>query len=109
MNIAGRCDTRAYESCQRRVPLLVSAFERACGLTDARGKFIPCMSSWKHKLDRNPSQPGLTLIYASALSRASRARSSHLHASSCSPSPESVSYTHLRAHETPEHLVCRLL
>src|SRR5678815_4749314 len=23
--------------------------------------------------------------------------------------PESVSYTHLRAHETPEHLVCRLL
>src|SRR5678816_1744655 len=24
-------------------------------------------------------------------------------------SPRSVSYTHLRAHETPEHLVCRLL
>eukprot|EP00658_Telonema_sp_P-2_P037987 TRINITY_DN27313_c0_g1_i2.p1 TRINITY_DN27313_c0_g1~~TRINITY_DN27313_c0_g1_i2.p1 ORF type:complete len:100 (+),score=14.98 TRINITY_DN27313_c0_g1_i2:166-465(+) len=24
-------------------------------------------------------------------------------------SPEAVSYTHLRAHETPEHLVCRLL
>src|SRR5678815_1463046 len=24
-------------------------------------------------------------------------------------SPEPVSYTHLRAHETPEHLVCRLL
>ena len=24
-------------------------------------------------------------------------------------SPISVSYTHLRAHETPEHLVCRLL
>src|SRR5678815_1315971 len=23
--------------------------------------------------------------------------------------PDSVSYTHLRAHETPEHLVCRLL
>src|SRR5678816_4645336 len=23
--------------------------------------------------------------------------------------PGSVSYTHLRAHETPEHLVCRLL
>src|SRR5678816_4754020 len=23
--------------------------------------------------------------------------------------PQSVSYTHLRAHETPEHLVCRLL
>src|SRR5678815_5486067 len=23
--------------------------------------------------------------------------------------PASVSYTHLRAHETPEHLVCRLL
>src|SRR5678815_1061086 len=23
--------------------------------------------------------------------------------------PSSVSYTHLRAHETPEHLVCRLL
>eukprot|EP00658_Telonema_sp_P-2_P035379 TRINITY_DN2573_c0_g1_i10.p1 TRINITY_DN2573_c0_g1~~TRINITY_DN2573_c0_g1_i10.p1 ORF type:complete len:163 (+),score=20.27 TRINITY_DN2573_c0_g1_i10:147-635(+) len=28
---------------------------------------------------------------------------------STSPSPEAVSYTHLRAHETPEHLVCRLL
>eukprot|EP00658_Telonema_sp_P-2_P022704 TRINITY_DN1907_c0_g1_i4.p1 TRINITY_DN1907_c0_g1~~TRINITY_DN1907_c0_g1_i4.p1 ORF type:complete len:105 (-),score=29.42 TRINITY_DN1907_c0_g1_i4:32-346(-) len=24
-------------------------------------------------------------------------------------SPRAVSYTHLRAHETPEHLVCRLL
>src|SRR5678815_204555 len=24
-------------------------------------------------------------------------------------SPAAVSYTHLRAHETPEHLVCRLL
>ena len=24
-------------------------------------------------------------------------------------SPQAVSYTHLRAHETPEHLVCRLL
>eukprot|EP00658_Telonema_sp_P-2_P069980 TRINITY_DN5959_c0_g1_i2.p1 TRINITY_DN5959_c0_g1~~TRINITY_DN5959_c0_g1_i2.p1 ORF type:complete len:200 (-),score=15.31 TRINITY_DN5959_c0_g1_i2:65-664(-) len=26
-----------------------------------------------------------------------------------SPNPDPVSYTHLRAHETPEHLVCRLL
>eukprot|EP00658_Telonema_sp_P-2_P069678 TRINITY_DN59031_c0_g1_i1.p1 TRINITY_DN59031_c0_g1~~TRINITY_DN59031_c0_g1_i1.p1 ORF type:complete len:104 (+),score=15.31 TRINITY_DN59031_c0_g1_i1:126-437(+) len=25
------------------------------------------------------------------------------------PSGRAVSYTHLRAHETPEHLVCRLL
>ena len=25
------------------------------------------------------------------------------------PSVAAVSYTHLRAHETPEHLVCRLL
>src|SRR5678816_3004320 len=25
------------------------------------------------------------------------------------PGLETVSYTHLRAHETPEHLVCRLL
>src|SRR5678815_3285357 len=25
------------------------------------------------------------------------------------PGDEAVSYTHLRAHETPEHLVCRLL
>src|SRR5678815_3415420 len=25
------------------------------------------------------------------------------------PNPWAVSYTHLRAHETPEHLVCRLL
>src|SRR5678815_5894852 len=28
---------------------------------------------------------------------------------SCSRRPRTVSYTHLRAHETPEHLVCRLL
>src|SRR5674536_33256 len=27
----------------------------------------------------------------------------------CAPDPGPVSYTHLRAHETPEHLVCRLL
>src|SRR5678816_1988129 len=29
--------------------------------------------------------------------------------SRASPSALPVSYTHLRAHETPEHLVCRLL
>src|SRR5674536_55128 len=29
--------------------------------------------------------------------------------SKCCPAPPAVSYTHLRAHETPEHLVCRLL
>src|SRR5678816_507716 len=29
--------------------------------------------------------------------------------SEITPSMSSVSYTHLRAHETPEHLVCRLL
>src|SRR5678816_2168418 len=45
-------------------------------------------------------------------------RMHHLHADKASPdlyllfgvkriSPNSVSYTHLRAHETPEHLVCR--
>ena len=28
---------------------------------------------------------------------------------SCEFGPQAVSYTHLRAHETPEHLVCRLL
>src|SRR5678815_1618731 len=28
---------------------------------------------------------------------------------SCDHYPGTVSYTHLRAHETPEHLVCRLL
>eukprot|EP00658_Telonema_sp_P-2_P050604 TRINITY_DN38624_c0_g1_i1.p1 TRINITY_DN38624_c0_g1~~TRINITY_DN38624_c0_g1_i1.p1 ORF type:complete len:144 (+),score=24.46 TRINITY_DN38624_c0_g1_i1:37-468(+) len=28
---------------------------------------------------------------------------------SSSPTRRAVSYTHLRAHETPEHLVCRLL
>src|SRR5674536_388188 len=27
----------------------------------------------------------------------------------CGAGPDAVSYTHLRAHETPEHLVCRLL
>ena len=27
----------------------------------------------------------------------------------CLDVPRAVSYTHLRAHETPEHLVCRLL
>src|SRR5678815_4364880 len=31
------------------------------------------------------------------------------HDTSVSVSLPSVSYTHLRAHETPEHLVCRLL
>src|SRR5678815_6062032 len=31
------------------------------------------------------------------------------HLSNHSGPPTPVSYTHLRAHETPEHLVCRLL
>eukprot|EP00658_Telonema_sp_P-2_P051007 TRINITY_DN3902_c0_g2_i2.p1 TRINITY_DN3902_c0_g2~~TRINITY_DN3902_c0_g2_i2.p1 ORF type:complete len:134 (+),score=4.92 TRINITY_DN3902_c0_g2_i2:102-503(+) len=33
----------------------------------------------------------------------------HLAAHGFTPTPVPVSYTHLRAHETPEHLVCRLL
>src|SRR5674536_154209 len=32
-----------------------------------------------------------------------------LHAATSSTNSLAVSYTHLRAHETPEHLVCRLL
>src|SRR5678815_4457463 len=37
----------------------------------------------------------------------------HIHDTADEPGylydPDAVSYTHLRAHETPEHLVCRLL
>eukprot|EP00658_Telonema_sp_P-2_P003258 TRINITY_DN1119_c0_g1_i4.p1 TRINITY_DN1119_c0_g1~~TRINITY_DN1119_c0_g1_i4.p1 ORF type:complete len:144 (+),score=30.05 TRINITY_DN1119_c0_g1_i4:365-796(+) len=35
--------------------------------------------------------------------------SSSKHTTSLPDLPDPVSYTHLRAHETPEHLVCRLL
>src|SRR5678815_6072850 len=35
--------------------------------------------------------------------------SSAAHSKLCRDGGRSVSYTHLRAHETPEHLVCRLL
>src|SRR5678815_3359669 len=40
---------------------------------------------------------GTTLIYEGH---------DHPKVTSC-PNPKAVSYTHLRAHETPEHLVCR--
>eukprot|EP00658_Telonema_sp_P-2_P059400 TRINITY_DN48285_c0_g1_i1.p1 TRINITY_DN48285_c0_g1~~TRINITY_DN48285_c0_g1_i1.p1 ORF type:complete len:101 (-),score=12.51 TRINITY_DN48285_c0_g1_i1:111-413(-) len=50
----------------------------------------PPPSSW---LDKRPPFPP-------ALRRSTR---------TCSTQPTPVSYTHLRAHETPEHLVCRLL
>eukprot|EP00658_Telonema_sp_P-2_P001731 TRINITY_DN10654_c0_g1_i1.p1 TRINITY_DN10654_c0_g1~~TRINITY_DN10654_c0_g1_i1.p1 ORF type:complete len:281 (+),score=79.34 TRINITY_DN10654_c0_g1_i1:478-1320(+) len=42
-------------------------------------------------------------------SRASRGNSLALAKASTVVDPQAVSYTHLRAHETPEHLVCRLL
>eukprot|EP00658_Telonema_sp_P-2_P007772 TRINITY_DN1288_c0_g1_i2.p3 TRINITY_DN1288_c0_g1~~TRINITY_DN1288_c0_g1_i2.p3 ORF type:complete len:122 (-),score=24.46 TRINITY_DN1288_c0_g1_i2:39-404(-) len=48
----------------------------------------------------------------SAVFQSSRNRS-HRAAIGCAGTPvlcvDTVSYTHLRAHETPEHLVCRLL
>src|SRR5678816_3732787 len=47
-------------------------------------------------------------VFRSTWQRAAvSARASHMPASL--HEPDAVSYTHLRAHETPEHLVCRLL
>ena len=48
---------------------------------------------------------GQTLAWAESWWNQSEAEQ-HLHDRNL---PISVSYTHLRAHETPEHLVCRLL
>src|SRR5678815_5308838 len=48
----------------------------------------------------------------SVVAERTRSISAGLEASTVTPGstpPEPVSYTHLRAHETPEHLVCRLL
>src|SRR5678815_5937421 len=67
--------------------------------------FVPTAEWWGHVMKKVPS--------ASAWARAD----CHCRASSGVSLPtmpfcmnsSTVSYTHLRAHETPEHLVCRLL
>eukprot|EP00658_Telonema_sp_P-2_P021165 TRINITY_DN1840_c0_g1_i13.p2 TRINITY_DN1840_c0_g1~~TRINITY_DN1840_c0_g1_i13.p2 ORF type:complete len:115 (+),score=53.21 TRINITY_DN1840_c0_g1_i13:140-484(+) len=46
---------------------------------------------------------GMSALIAASSSAAAPA------ASAAAPAAGAVSYTHLRAHETPEHLVCRLL
>src|SRR5678815_3020894 len=51
----------------------------------------------------------LTIVPARIPPRITRERSTLFTATSCVGNPTAVSYTHLRAHETPEHLVCRLL
>eukprot|EP00658_Telonema_sp_P-2_P013006 TRINITY_DN14941_c0_g1_i1.p1 TRINITY_DN14941_c0_g1~~TRINITY_DN14941_c0_g1_i1.p1 ORF type:complete len:101 (-),score=24.19 TRINITY_DN14941_c0_g1_i1:67-369(-) len=57
--------------------------------------------------------PPLAVVDRGAPSSIARRRSSSARSTSTLSCPYSalipVSYTHLRAHETPEHLVCRLL
>ena len=90
-------------------------------------ELINSISFWKTKITISPVEGGITnqnflvndgsrkyfvrigddipehLVFRSNEIQASNA------ASKINVSPKSVSYTHLRAHETPEHLVCRLL
>src|SRR5678815_4471838 len=53
------------------------------------------------------------ILYQDAMQKLIDLKDLHLHAALCNPISDDanipVSYTHLRAHETPEHLVCRLL
>eukprot|EP00658_Telonema_sp_P-2_P068434 TRINITY_DN57366_c0_g1_i3.p1 TRINITY_DN57366_c0_g1~~TRINITY_DN57366_c0_g1_i3.p1 ORF type:complete len:106 (+),score=16.74 TRINITY_DN57366_c0_g1_i3:201-518(+) len=53
----------------------------------------------------NSSTPNISFI----ITASSAANPWSGEVSTAIPSSNTVSYTHLRAHETPEHLVCRLL
>src|SRR5674536_375483 len=53
--------------------------------------------------------PFLARAASSPLSRSGPRSVTGEHVSRASRMQRPVSYTHLRAHETPEHLVCRLL
>src|SRR5678815_5828085 len=71
-------------------------------------------SSPKYLFLLAPSNPHTVIITSSLLTILYRFSKCSFHTpltsiSSVTKTPSPVSYTHLRAHETPEHLVCRLL
>src|SRR5678815_6106380 len=76
-----------------------------------RGAIVdPSTFRFSHEIDAAP--PGLSvMIVDMAVLSNSRADLGDLRIvdSTDHQVPYPVSYTHLRAHETPEHLVCRLL
>src|SRR5674536_80982 len=76
------CDERTLSSSLPRLP-------------DPRSPLVRCTTPW-------PASVHCSVIWTTPGSRRSGSTS---RAGSSWP----VSYTHLRAHETPEHLVCRLL
>src|SRR5678815_4060500 len=83
------------------IPIRRLSYTFAGGLRqpcDLKSSLLPAQSYCQPAPSLKP--PNLTPLTHTSGSRTSTARA---------PWPGSVSYTHLRAHETPEHLVCRLL
>ena len=79
---------------------------------DLTSPLTPSASCWRRTLPSRQTWRVLTSSGSSSLSPPNRspcAAASGCRRGLSASSPASVSYTHLRAHETPEHLVCRLL
>eukprot|EP00658_Telonema_sp_P-2_P006380 TRINITY_DN12427_c0_g1_i1.p1 TRINITY_DN12427_c0_g1~~TRINITY_DN12427_c0_g1_i1.p1 ORF type:complete len:881 (+),score=243.92 TRINITY_DN12427_c0_g1_i1:166-2808(+) len=67
----------------------------------------PEMLSPAQRPDRPTTRDSTPVLDKKAVNRPTNAAQHRVPTDQCAP--EAVSYTHLRAHETPEHLVCRLL
>src|SRR5678816_753766 len=82
------------EACRRQFARVPLARRAGCGRQRVRRarRFLPCLL-YGHLPHAHPRPFALKYPATNALWT----------------TPRAVSYTHLRAHETPEHLVCRLL
>eukprot|EP00658_Telonema_sp_P-2_P003113 TRINITY_DN11145_c0_g1_i1.p1 TRINITY_DN11145_c0_g1~~TRINITY_DN11145_c0_g1_i1.p1 ORF type:complete len:466 (-),score=112.29 TRINITY_DN11145_c0_g1_i1:83-1480(-) len=94
---------------------LNSSSSQLVGVVGRRGQ---AADPWGVSAQPQPHDPEVTLSklenceldpVASVASAALSSASLFSAFASSQPNPAPVSYTHLRAHETPEHLVCRLL
>eukprot|EP00658_Telonema_sp_P-2_P086083 TRINITY_DN996_c0_g1_i6.p1 TRINITY_DN996_c0_g1~~TRINITY_DN996_c0_g1_i6.p1 ORF type:complete len:236 (+),score=25.25 TRINITY_DN996_c0_g1_i6:150-857(+) len=101
---------------------LVHAIRTLCTPAGIQGKSLTlcwatrCCASWLILLGSDDTVVEMLVLSLSPTLGVSPASSARIHRAGHEPDDGSeqhhhkpVSYTHLRAHETPEHLVCRLL
>src|SRR5674536_373540 len=83
---------------------MTTATQRAMTRPLSSGETLICTMAFAVVMTWTPASP--IGIWSKAKMRNDGACAERAMANANTPSP--VSYTHLRAHETPEHLVCRL-
>src|SRR5678815_1832508 len=95
--------------CDESVSLQSLSNDLMSDLSPMRRLLYELRVSWEPSDDGRVPEANAVRTLVRVNNRAPREKDKDACMDPKSISPEPVSYTHLRAHETPEHLVCRLL